>query len=138
MPLATNPNAKFELSLTSDADRPEAERPVFIYHYLTGLQQMGLADLLDRLEQSSSGSEAIKRIFEAAATGLVDWKNIRDRDGNPIPFDPQRLPEVMSMQEAMELAQQLYAGQYPTLEDKKKSESASLSSMGNSANNAEE
>jgi len=35
MPLACDPNETFLICLKTDEDKPEADRPVFRFHYLT-------------------------------------------------------------------------------------------------------
>lgn len=132
MPLATNPKAICIVVLDSDKDLPEDEQPKFYYHYLTGLQQLELAQTMDDLEASETGKEAMRKVFKAAATGLFGWTNIRDAKGAVVPFDSEKLISIMGMAEAQELIQKILL-QAPTAEDKKKLDSPSGSSTGKSA-----
>jgi len=127
MPLATNPKAMFIVVLESDQALPEDEQPKFYYHYLTGLQQMELAQKMDDLEMTETGKEAMQKVFEAAATSLVGWTNIRDIKGAAVPFDAKKLSSIMGMSEAQELIQKILV-QTPSAEDKKKLDSPSESS----------
>ena len=132
MPLATNPNAIFIITLESDRELPEEKQPKFHYRYLTGLQQMELARSMDELESAKTGSEAILKIFEKAATGLVGWTNIYDDKGQAITFGADKLSAIMGITEANEIIAKLLR-QFPTVGDKKKSESPSQSSTDKSA-----
>ena len=135
MPLATNPKAICELVLKSDEDKPSDEQPKFHYHYLTGLQQLDLAEKLDGLETSGLGTVALKKIFDAARTELVGWTNIYNKQREAVEFDPNKLEEIIGMSEASELAYKLLA-QMPTVKDKKKLDSPSTSSTARSAKTA--
>lgn len=126
MPLPTNPKAKCEVWLESDEHLAKIKRPIFIYRYLTGHQQMDLADTMDRLEQAKSGRDAFEKVFAAAATGLISWKRVVDGDGKAIPFDATKLSDVVGLTEANELIQKLLS-QSPPPEAKKKSVSQSAS-----------
>ncbi|HIJ70652.1 MAG TPA: hypothetical protein HPP87_04725 [Planctomycetes bacterium] len=132
MPLATNPRARFEVVLESDKGLPEDRRPKFIYRYLTGHQQKEIADIIDSIGRAKFGKEGIDRIFRAAKIGLIDWQNICNGDGKPVDFDPEKLEQILGMTEALEMAQKVL-GQAPDFEDKKKLDSQSPSSTGQSA-----
>jgi hypothetical protein len=78
--------------------------------------------LIDKLQESKTGSAAIDRVFEAAEMGLVDLKNVKNRAGEIIEFAKGKLLELLCPGEAMELALKIfYKG--ITKEDKKKLES---------------
>jgi len=138
MPLATNPKATFEVVLDGDRELREDERPAFTYRHLTGLQQIELAEIMDSLENSPSGRNAIERIFEAAAIGLVGWRNVRDEQAAPVSFDAKKLIRIMGFGEAMELARKVFLAQLVSAEDKKKLDSSSESDMEKSVKTAEE
>ena len=123
-PLATNPKQIWKVSLESDENLPKSKRPTFHYRYLTGMEQIDLADTMDQLADAPSGKAAFERVFAAAATKLVKWTNIVDEKGKAIPFDGKNLSQVVGLTEANELIQKLL-GQGPTVDDKKKSVSAS-------------
>jgi hypothetical protein len=136
MPLATNPKALFEIVLESDNELPEGERPVFIYHYLTGLEQIELTDLIATIDKSPSLKNLIETVFKAAETELVSWRNVFDKNGKLVLFSPHRLKEIMGYGEAITLARQLLQGQVLSLDYKKKSDGLSKSNTGKSAKGA--
>lgn len=121
MPLATNPNAIYELVLDSDKDIDKKERPKFLYRYLTGSQQIELTVLMDKIEDTGTGEYALNQIFKAASIGLIGWDNIRDDRGELIPFAIDKLKDVVGMMEAIELSRKVLE-QRPTLNELKNSE----------------
>jgi hypothetical protein len=138
MPLATNPKALFEIVLESDNELPEGERPVFIYHYLTGLEQIELTNLLEKKEKDPKrkSKDVIEESFKAATMGLVGWRNVFDRSGESIAFASEQLYEIMGFREATELAWKVLNEQILSPADKKKSDGPSKSNMGKSAKGA--
>lgn len=135
MPLATNPKAICIEVLDSDLPLPEADQPKFYYHYLTGLEQMDLAQKMDDIEMSGTGKEAVRKVFELAATHMTGWTNIRDKKGAIVTFDPKKLSSIMGLSEAQELIQKLLL-QSPSVMDKKKLDSQSESNTAKSAKTA--
>lgn len=133
MPLATNPKERFTVVLESDKDRPDGERPEFEYWFLTGIEQKENTHLIDALDKAGSGEKALDDVYIAAAIGMAGWRNIRDRKGKEIAFDPSKLPEIMGMEEVMELAIKVFGHQRFSAEDKKKFDSQSQSSTDKSA-----
>lgn len=130
-PLPTNPKAIFKVVLESDAGLPKSKQPTFSYRYLTGHQQMELADEMDALEQETSGRSAFEKVFTSAAAGLISWTNISDDNGKAIPFDASKLSHVIGLTEAHELIQKLLS-QSLSIQVKKKSVSRSDSNTGQS------
>ena len=132
MPLATNPNAMCTVVLESDKHLPEDKQPKFFYHYLTGLEQMELAQTMDALEDTcQTGRQAFEKVFDQAAIKLVGWTNMRNAKGGMVPFDAKKLAAVIGMTEAQELIQELLS-QRPSALDKKKFDSQSASSSAES------
>lgn len=123
-PLPTNPKQMWKVSLESDEKILKSKRPTFHYRYLTGMEQMDLADTMDQLADAPSGKAAFERVFAAASTKLVKWTNIVDEKNKAISFDGKNLSQVVGLTEANELIQKLL-GQGPTVNDRKKSVSAS-------------
>lgn len=133
MPLATNPNRRFWVTLESDAYLPEAERPRFQYRFLTGAEWERVAALLDGLDTSPGVGKAVETIFAAATTGLADWDRIVGPDGEALAFDPARLKEVLTVVEALELANKARDGGILNARDRKNFERLSPSAPGASA-----
>lgn len=124
MPLALDKNKTFRIVLQSDKDKPENEQPYFVYRYLTGIQWRKLATLQDDIEDCDSGADAVDRVYEAVATGLIGWGNMIDSDNNFISFNINKLQEIVGPIEAQELIQRILM-QTPNAEDKKKLDSPS-------------
>jgi len=133
MPLALDPEKKFDLVLETDAERPPEERPTFVFRFLTGREWKKVAAIQESIDEGMKGSEAIDRIFEALALGVVGWRNIRGRDGRPIPFAAESLDLALTVKEAAELAARMLAQTDAGGEDRKKSASPSPSASENSA-----
>jgi len=132
MSLATNPHARFEVVLESDKYLPEDSRPVLIYRYLTGIEQKELSRKWASLDKIKDGEKSLDVTFETATIGLIDWRNVTDRQGEPIEFAADRLQEIMGMAEGHELIAKVFS-QRPNVEDKKKLDSPLPSSTGQSA-----
>jgi hypothetical protein len=136
VPLATNPDALCKITLESDADIDEAERPAFIFRFLTGRELRKVTALQDTLEDCGSGAVALDQTFEAAELGLIGWTNMTDREGKPIIYKPGKLADVVGLIEASELIAKKLR-QRPDATDKKKLSSPSLSDTEESAKSAE-
>lgn len=118
MPIAMHPNKKFRIVLECDKNMDPA--PCFVYPYLTGAQQESLVETYNRIDDTSDQTSNFNRTFEAAGRHLLGWENLTDADGNAIPFAADRLKEVVSVMEAIELINKLFNQQSLTLDDKKK------------------
>lgn len=126
MPIALDRSELAEVSLRSDRDKPEAERPVFLFHYLTRREVRQInawrkdADGVETVD----GVEAI--VDKIIRLGLSDWRNIRGRDGEPVPFSLDAVDDVLTFNEKMELAV-FYPQLVDAAETAKKKASASAS-----------
>lgn len=108
MPIAMDPNARFAVELDGDVSRfPDpTTRPRLWYRHLTHREWHGVLDAYDELVRDSEVADrrqAWQRIMQAATAGLVDWENMRDAEGQPIPFDPERLDAILTDAEIGEL-----------------------------------
>ena len=118
-PLALSPDCRFDLVLRSDLVRDEAgeplksqppETPTFVFAHLTGRQQLAMGEKLDAFEKSSGSSVGqVREAFEMIRDLLVDWRNIRTPGGEAIPFDCDRLEDVLQAGEAVELAWRVWS-----------------------------
>jgi hypothetical protein len=122
MPLATRPDAKYKYVLKSDRDYPIDKQPVFVFKYLSCLDWETIADLSDAFEESKTGKERIRLVFEVISRTLVGWENL------PVDFDLSKLSGLLTIDEATELMQAAIS-QLPGIEDKKKSDAQLPSSM---------
>lgn len=108
--LALDPSETFDVRLSTDAHRPDAERAAFTFRYLSArefrkvnrlagdtkvLREVGLEQTLDRLT-------------EAIRVNLVGWR-ILDRNADEVvwlPFDPANLEDLCTVGELWELFDQ--------------------------------
>ena len=132
MPLATHPNATYEVVLSTDCGLPEGGQPVFVFRYLSILDWENIAKLNDEFEASTDSPEMIKLVFAVITRTLCGWRNMVTPSGETIKYDPEQLKAMVTLQEATELMQAAVS-QRPTPEDKKKFGSLSPSSTGKSA-----
>ncbi len=119
MPLALEPNETFEIILESDKDKPRETQPRFIYQYLTCRQWRQIARVQDEIEQQKDADAIMDKIFSAATTNLIGWVNMVHPQSGPIPFDANKLEDLVGLAEAQELIVKLIS-QRPSPEDKKK------------------
>ena len=97
MPLALRKESTVKISLDSDNDIPEKERPLFVFKNLTGRQQRELAEKLDDFHASMKNVETMENVFKIIECYLVGWENI------PIEFSKKNIQDVLQWQEAQEL-----------------------------------
>jgi hypothetical protein len=134
MPLAADPNATQRIVLA--ADESKNPQPAFVYRVLTYRKWSYLQSLMDNLKNESADT-AIKKQFTALADGLIGWENMTDPEtGHPAVFDPDRIPDMITMMEAQEILMKRLQGSVPTIDDKKKLLSPSASGTESSARDA--
>jgi len=127
MPLTCDPAATFEVVLSGDAAKPEP-RPTFIFNIMTARQWKTLADFNDDFELAAGSVEKLDLCFTAIRLALAGWRDIADRHGRPIPYDPDNLDELLTWFEAVELMQAAVSQQRLSDDDKKKLDSPSAAS----------
>mgnify|MGYP007071673462 CR=1 FL=1 len=111
MPRCLDPGARFELVLDSDAEKPEGERPTFVFRVLS-------------MREWSEAADQEKPSLAILKAALCDWKNMAG-----IEFDKERLEDVLDHLEAVELLDALQV----SYTDKKKSSSQPTSNADSSA-----
>jgi len=118
MPLVCEPGATFAWVFPTDAGKPEP-RPRFLFRYVSARVWRQIIEITDRLEIAGSGPPALDLVLAGIRMTLVSWENLTDAAGLPIPWDPDRLEDILTPREALLM---LYAGmaQQPDQEDKKK------------------
>jgi len=122
MPIATDPEATFKIVL--EGDKKKDPEPGFIYRHLTGRQWGRVCEANNTLEKCETDSEIIDKVYGACRIGLVGWENIIDPATNePMPFEPDKLEDVLAITEATELMVKLRASGILGAECKKKLDS---------------
>jgi hypothetical protein len=124
MPRACEPGLKFDLWLEFDADKPEAVRPVFVCRTLSMSEKMKIGRVLDLLGESKDSDDLYNRLVDGLAGCFSGWRNMTDRDGNPVEFGPDGLRQVLTLYEGIELIRKALNAQVLSADDKKKPESS--------------
>jgi len=117
MPIGLDPNQTFKIVLETDKDKDP--QPCFVYKYLTSRQWRDLAAMEDLVDRAKSAVEIFDKSIEAISTGLVGWENMAGQDAAEIPFDQEKLADLLTLGEVQELFQKVLA-QGVGSEDKKK------------------
>ena len=137
MPIASDPEATFNLVLFSDREKPADVQPRFVYRHLTARQWGKVCETHNGLESFKSDAEALEKVFGACRIGLVGWENITNPDGGgQMPFDADKLEEVLGISEASELMTMIRASGILGADCKKKFDSLSDSDTEQSAGTA--
>ena len=104
MPLALEPIKTFKVVLEIDKDKPESKQPYFEFRFLTGREWKEVARKADAREETESGVDAIEKIFEVLAFGLVGWGNMIDlKTKAEFLFNTDELDQLVTLKEANEL-----------------------------------
>ncbi len=127
MPLAMNPNESFKYVLVSDRQVAESVQPYFELRFMSVKDWLAItkiAELIDapekieQIEQAQESKEAKRAVaIEKAKEGFVKfddcvkvltdavigWGNMTDRSGEEIPFDIEKLTELLCLKELYEL-----------------------------------
>lgn len=125
MPLACDPSQTFDTWLKSDADKPAATRPTFVFRYLTGREFRRVSDAMDNLHDAGSHAEAYDAVMGCITPHLVTWRNMPDRDkpGACVAFTkPEDIDTVLTQREMSELVFEMLRGARPSGDDLGKSE----------------
>jgi hypothetical protein len=94
MPIALEANRKpFPVVLKSDAEKPEGQRPTFLFRVLTCREFNDL---------TSHDAEGIEGVLGTVCKMLVGWERMVGPDGE-IPYDPEKLQDLLTPSEAKEL-----------------------------------
>lgn len=108
MPRALDPNSRFPVTLASDADKPEAERPVFLARYLSGRDWERVSELAEG--EPVSVKQMLDPVYEGLAIGIAGWRNMVDGSGTSLDYSPDLLRSVLDPGEARELLMAVLAG----------------------------
>jgi hypothetical protein len=108
MPISADPDKTAEYVLPTDADKPADTRPTFICRFMTKREYVTHGDIIAKARSSPATPEGDAECYhllqQAIAIGVVGWRNMVDRDGNPVPFSTDNFDAVLSDLEIWELA----------------------------------
>ena len=136
-PLATRPNATYEVVLSTDVDLPKAKRPVFVFRYVSLLEWEEIAKFDDEFQKATDANKMIELALKVIGLTLCNWRNMKMPDGKVVPYNQKKLKSLVSMKETTELMMAAVS-QRPSEEDKKKLDLPSDSSSAKSAETAKE
>ena len=134
MPLALEPDQTIEISLKSDESKPLETRPAFIVRFMSSRDRNRLRDLYAEavdFDMKGDYESFIKNMVSIFQISLVGWHHLKAANGDYIPFDPTRLPELLTDVEILELARLVYAK--TELEELDRKNSGSPSDSGSAA-----
>lgn len=138
MPIALEPGEVFKVILESDKSKPKNKQPYFEFRFLSGRKWKELVQKKDKVKKAKGGIEAMDRLLELLALGLVNWENMRDPETKkPIKFNIKDLDRLLTMSEAGELLIK-FVNQSAEVDDLKNSDSPSDSDSAASAKVAKE
>ncbi|HUX15569.1 MAG TPA: hypothetical protein VMW52_03800 [Phycisphaerae bacterium] len=139
MPICSDPTARWSYTLQCDKDKPPAERPRFMFRYMTRREKREYARLGEDRDALAlmDGDAATAALYAAFKGVLVGWDKLVDPDGLAVPFDPEKLEALDGVLTDRELWLLYYAAQNElTGDDLKNSESRRNSSTDESAADA--
>jgi hypothetical protein len=122
MPRACEPGLTFDLYLDFDETKAEESRPTFICLSLSMSEKQKAGSALDSLADSKDSEELYDKVVGALIVCLKGWRNVTDRDGNPIEFSADGLKSALNLNEGIELIRKVLTAQFVSKEDKKKQE----------------
>jgi hypothetical protein len=133
MPLSLDPEASTPYALKSDADKPEASRPVFLLKFLTCRLHRKVNDLIAQALDMKDNEAIDATLNEILSVAIAGWRNM----GTDYPPDRGKLIEAIDdllvPGEKAELAWAVTNVTGLTAEDKKKSDAAASSPTADSA-----
>ena len=125
--LALDPNQHVEFWLPGDADMPADKRPTFVTKCLTARQSIKFDAFLQGTFGSQDRQKSIDAAVGALKIALVDWRHCGE------PFNLDRLPDLLTYTELVDLVLEMVRAQRVKEDDLKNSDSQSGSSTDPSA-----
>jgi hypothetical protein len=138
---ATDTKRLWRVTLRSDQDRPEDQRPAFLVRTLSARQFRELDEQLAGIDSAKTGRGGLDIAVAGIQKHLVGWEHIPDTETHVAPggewpmlgFDPSRLEDILTADEIYELAWSILRGARLTSAEKKDSPSPLPSASGSSA-----
>lgn len=106
MPIGLDPSQTAPYVLRRDREGREDERPTFLFHFLTRAEVRRAQELRERARQERDNEASERLLDQCILIGLAGWRNIADRRGREIEFEPtpERLDEALTLVEKWEIA----------------------------------
>jgi hypothetical protein len=106
MPVALDPNQRIDIWLDSDKDKPAETRPTFVTRFLTVRETLVYEQALKDAGAEKNNQAARDKLIGGLSMVLVSWRNMTDRDGNPIAFNLAEVDALLTVSELWWLAYQ--------------------------------
>lgn len=104
MPVALDPSETVPVYLKYDQRKPVESRPTFIFHFLTSAELRTIRRLRREATAAKEDEDAVEnKVDEILMIGMVGWKNVNGRDGQPITFSREGLGNL-SLRDKIELS----------------------------------
>ncbi len=103
MPLALEPDQTIEISLKIDETKPPETRPAFIVRFMSSRDRRRVREQIDAAMAADNDEAAEQAIRTALQIGLTSWLRLKTPGGDNIPYDPDRLPDLLTDLEMWEL-----------------------------------
>lgn len=116
MPILLSPKQTYKYTLVSDKESENP--PVFILKCLSKGAWREIAALSDTFDASANSTESLDVVDKILAVGVIGWENVNE-NGAPIKFSLDKLDEILTVSESIELMMAI-VNQSPTIDDKKK------------------
>lgn len=135
MPVSFPRGVRKPVTLNLHGDVPEAERPLFHVEFLTCRAQIEVERAIARAVATPVAEAAAEQaaLLDAIKGFLRGWERFNDKDGNPIPFSVESLPDLLEREELWDLIRAWRQAATVRVEDRKKSSSPSGSATASSA-----
>ena len=106
MPIGLDPSQTAPYVLRQDREGPEEDRPTFLFHFLTRAEVRRATELRERARQQRDNEASEQLLDECILIGLAGWRNVNDRNGRPIQFEPtpEKLDQALTLVEKWEIA----------------------------------
>jgi len=136
MPIACDPERRVAFSLTLDKAEQGESAPIFYARFITCRQRMRMVELNREAIDADSDADGQAKVLEALSIILTGWEKLVDQDNRPVPFEMDRLLDVLTDIELWELFMASMAAVRMEERELKKSASQSLSGSAESAEDA--
>jgi len=100
--IALNPESRVEVTLPHYERMPEGERPVFVARFMTCREHQQVGRLFDEAVKQG-GYGGVTQLVEVLRLMLVDWRHVVDAHGRQVPFDVEKLPDLLTWEEMWSL-----------------------------------
>jgi hypothetical protein len=100
--IAASPAETLDLWLNDDPSVPECERTVFTVYYPTRNEAKALRLFAERTTSPVEAQtlreheDSLDSLVALLGPLIAGWRNVRDRAGQPVPFDPKRIGDVLT------------------------------------------